>query len=45
MLKSNLELPTLKYYIKVKIIGLRGLKSSGVMPVKRAFLQFDVQSL
>jgi hypothetical protein len=44
-MKTDIVLPTLKYYIKVKIIGLRGLKSSGVMAVKRAFLQFDVQSL
>lgn len=33
---------TSTYYIKIKIIGLRGLISDGILPVKKAFLVFDV---
>ena len=29
----------------MKILGLRGLKSLGVFPVKRAFIKFDLNSL
>jgi len=34
-----------KYYLKMKILGLRGLKSMGIFPVKKAFIKFDLNSL
>ena len=34
-----------KYYVKMKILGLRGLKSMGIFPIKRAFIKFDLNSL
>lgn len=36
---------TMKYYINMKILGLRELESTGILPVKRAFIKFDVDSL
>ena len=33
------------YYLNMKIIGLRNLKSSGLLPVKRAFVRFDLDSV
>ena len=29
----------------MRILGLRGLKSLGLLPVKRAFIKFDLNSL
>lgn len=42
--------PTIKidyerYIVRMRILGLRGLKSLGVFPVKRAFIKFDINSL
>jgi len=34
-----------KYFINMKILGLRSLESIGVLPVKRAFVRFDIDSL
>ena len=34
-----------KYYLKIKILGLRNLKSLGLLPVKRPFIKFDINSL
>lgn len=34
-----------KYYINMKILGLRGLKSMGIFPVKKAYIKFDLNSL
>ena len=34
-----------KYYINMKILGLRSLESIGLLPVKRAFVRFDIDSL
>jgi hypothetical protein len=34
-----------RYYINMKILGLRELESTGILPVKRAFIRFDVDSL
>ena len=34
-----------KYNVKIKVLGLRGLKSLGLIPVKRAFLKFDINSV
>lgn len=33
------------YHIKIKVLGLRNLKSLGLIPVKRAFLRFDINSV
>lgn len=33
------------YHLNMKIIGLRGLKSIGLLPVKRAFVRFDLGSV
>ena len=34
-----------KYHVKIRILGLRDLKSLGLIPVKNAFLKFDINSL
>jgi len=34
-----------KFYVKMKIMGLRGLKSLGIFPVKKPFIKFDLNSL
>jgi len=34
-----------RYRIQLRILGLRNLKSNGVMPVKRPFIKFDINSL
>lgn len=34
-----------KYEMKIKILGLRNLKSLGLLPVKRPFIKFDINSL
>lgn len=34
-----------KYFLKIKILGLRNLKSLGLLPVKRPFIKFDINSL
>lgn len=34
-----------KYYVTLRILGLRNLKSLGLFPVKRAFIKFDLNSL
>lgn len=31
--------------MKIKILGLRNLKSLGLLPVKRPFIKFDINSL
>jgi hypothetical protein len=36
---------TTKYYAKIRILGLRNLKSSSLLDVRRAFLKLDLQSL
>lgn len=33
------------FRIKVKVLGLRNLKSLGLIPVKRAFVRFDINSI
>ena len=33
------------YQIEVSILGLRGLQSVGILPVKKAFIQFNLKSL
>jgi len=38
--------PKMKQYdIKFRVLGMRDLKSLGLMPVKRAYCKFDVNSL
>ena len=34
-----------KYFINMKILGLRNLESLGLLPIKRAFVKFDINSL
>lgn len=34
-----------KFYVKIKILGLRGLKSMGIFPVRKAYIKFDLNSL
>lgn len=33
------------FRIKLKVMGLRNLKSLGLIPVKRAFIRFDINSI
>ena len=33
------------FHVKIKVLGLRNLKSLGLIPVKRAFLKFDINSI
>mmetsp|Transcript_26555 Transcript_26555/g.23533 ORF Transcript_26555/g.23533 Transcript_26555/m.23533 type:complete len:547 (-) Transcript_26555:46-1686(-) len=40
----SIEPVTRKYFMNMKILGLRNLKSMGVLPVKRAFIRFDIDS-
>jgi len=40
-----IEPETSRYYVNLKILGLRQLESTGILPVKRAFVRFDVDSL
>ncbi len=44
-IKEEINLETTKYFIKVRMLGLRDLKSSGLMSVKRAWMKFDLNSL
>jgi len=37
--------PTDEYFIDTRILGLRGLQSVGILPVKKAFIQFNLKSL
>jgi len=41
----NIQPEAQRYYLNVKVIGLRNLKSAGLLPVKRAFIRFDVDSI
>ena len=41
----NISLKCEKYHIKLRILGLRDLQSLGLLPVKNAFLKFDINSL
>jgi hypothetical protein len=34
-----------EYTIEINILGLRGLMSVGILPVKKAFIQFNLKSL
>jgi hypothetical protein len=40
-----LRLEMKKYFVNIRIMGMRELKSSGITPVKRAYAIFDVESL
>mmetsp|Transcript_32447 Transcript_32447/g.29255 ORF Transcript_32447/g.29255 Transcript_32447/m.29255 type:complete len:412 (-) Transcript_32447:1072-2307(-) len=33
------------YFLNMKVLGMRSLESTGILPVKRAFIRFDVDSL
>jgi hypothetical protein len=34
-----------KYIVKIKVLGLRNLESSGLFPVKKAFIKFGTAAL
>lgn len=34
-----------EYTIEINILGLRDLQSNGILPVKKAFIQFNLKSL
>ena len=42
---GEIDPPTTKYYLNMKVLGLRGLKSLGIMDVKKPFVKFDLNSL
>lgn len=42
---NNIEPKLEKYYLNMKVLGVRGLKSLGVFPVKKPFIKFDVNSV
>jgi hypothetical protein len=42
---SSLNLPMKKYQVKLTILGLRNLESSGIFPVKKAFIKFGTGAL
>jgi hypothetical protein len=37
--------PTEKYFVTIKILGLRGLKSLGLFPVSKPFIRFDINGM
>lgn len=43
--KHEISLKTKKYTVNLKILKVSGLESLGVLPVKRPFIKFDVNSL
>jgi hypothetical protein len=42
---STISMDCVKYRLKIQALGLRNLKSAGIIPVRRAFVQFDMKSL
>lgn len=36
---------SVKHYIKIKLLGLRNLRSFGLLPVTKAFVKFDINSI
>ena len=45
--KVNLsaEVPKKEFVLDINILGLRDLQSSGILPVKKAFIVFNLKSL
>jgi len=41
----SIEPASKKYYMNMRILGMRNLKSLGILPVKRAFIRFDIDSV
>lgn len=39
------EVPTKDYVVDINVLGLRDLASFGIMPVRKAFCQFNIRSL
>jgi len=37
--------PTAEFNISCQILGLRHLKSPGILPVKKAFINFNIKSM
>jgi hypothetical protein len=47
---NPLSLPSIypemvKYHVKVRVLGMRNLRSLGVIPVKKPFVKFNINSL
>lgn len=42
---GEIDPPTKRYYLNMKVLGLRGLKSLGVFDVKKPYIRFDLNSL
>lgn len=48
--KEGAEVPSItpemeSYELKIKVLGLRNLKSLGLLPVKRPFIKFDINGM
>lgn len=39
------EVKTDEYSVSCQILGLRNLKSPGILPVKKAFINFNIKSM
>ena len=44
-LRLEREVEMKEFNIQMQILGLRGLQSAGVLPVKKAFIQFNLKSM
>jgi hypothetical protein len=44
-LRLENEVEMKEYKVSMNILGLRGLQSAGVLPVKKAFIQFNLRSM
>lgn len=44
-LKLTEEIEYKEYLVEINVLGLRNLESFGIMPVKKAFIKFNLRSL
>ena len=42
---GDIDPPTTKYHLNIKALGLRGLKSLGVIDIKKPYVKFDLNSV
>jgi len=42
---KSIDIPKKKYVVTLLILGLRGLKSNGLLDVKKPYIEFDYKSL
>lgn len=42
---QEIDLPTIKYLVKINILGLRNLKTLGMLDIQKAFIRMDVNSM